>query len=538
MTNKILLKDKPVPFLFILIFSCMLWLGQYMVRELWEPDEPRFTYVAWEMDQSGSWFVPMRNGEIYAHKPPLMFWLIKVSTFLTGGEFNRVSGRMPSLLGAILSLWAISRICLMWFDAAAAWRSVFILSVSLMFWWKAGTGQIDMLLLGLEMAALFFLLSYDKNPVSWRWKLAFCFMGLAVLAKGPVGLVVPIGIFITAKVFGGRKKELKKFYWIWGIPLALAFPAAWLLAAKASGAPSSYFKEILFSQNIGRYSGEMESHIQPFYYYIKYIIAHFMPWTFFVPASIAVLKNDEKNLDRLKMIAGWILFVMVFFSLSKGKRDLYILSVYPAASMMVAAAWPGITRLSAKWVIWSAYPLVGIMMICSAALIFCPLYPKLPVSGFVFIPTGLVLAAGVFFLIFNFRNYGLAKGWFNGFVATFILVELTVSMIVFPAFNPLKTPLALAKDAQTLLAPDQRLLLYDMNGEIMALYSHRKGKQIRTPDELEKEMRASGKGIVVFSKHDWENLKERFESAGTLKEFKMGSKDICYLIYDVSASAG
>jgi hypothetical protein len=72
-----------------------------------------------------------------------------------------------------------------------------------------------------------------------------------------------------------------------------------------------------------------------------------------------------------------------------------------------------------------------------------------------------------------------------------------------------------------------------MNGEIMALYSHRKGRQIGTPDELEQEMRASGKGIVVFSKNDWNQIKDRFQSTGTLREFKMGGKDICYLIYDV-----
>ena len=149
----------------------------------------------------------------------------------------------------------------------------------------------------------------------------------------------------------------------------------------------------------------------------------------------------------------------------------------------------------------------------------------------VFIPTGLILAAGAFFLVVNFRKYGLGRGWLTGVVVTFILVELTVSMIIFPAFNPLKTPHALAKDAQAILAPDQRLLLYDMNGEIMALYSHRKGKQINDTDELEKEMRATGKGIVVFMQDDWEKIKDRFGSMRRLHTFKMGNKDICYLIY-------
>ncbi|MDA3833386.1 MAG: glycosyltransferase family 39 protein, partial [Spirochaetales bacterium] len=154
--------NKPVPFLFILVFAGILWGGQYMMRDLWEPDEARYTYVAREMDQSGSWLVPMRNGETYAHKPPLMFWLIKAGTVFTDGEYNGVSGRFPTFMGILLSLWMISRLALMWFDPQTAWRTVFILSTSILFWLKAGMGQIDMLLLGLEMSALYFLFTHEK----------------------------------------------------------------------------------------------------------------------------------------------------------------------------------------------------------------------------------------------------------------------------------------------------------------------------------------------------------------------------------------
>jgi hypothetical protein len=201
--------------------------------------------------------------------------------------------------------------------------------------------------------------------------------------------------------------------------------------------------------------------------------------------------------------------------------------------MMVAAAWPLMTRLSFKWIKWSSYPLIGIMMAFSAVLILFPLIPDIPVSGWVFVPAGVILAAGTLFLVINFRNNGLFHGWFSGVVTTFILVELTVSMLIFPAFNPIKTPQALAKDAEALLVPDKRLLLYDMNGEIMALYSHRKGKHIKDPAELEKEIRASGKGIVVFSEEDWDKIKDRFKCMGILHTFEMGSKDLCYLVYDV-----
>ena len=47
-------------------------------------DETRYLAVAWEMHLSGNWIVPHLNGEIYAHKPPLLFWLINLVWAVTG----------------------------------------------------------------------------------------------------------------------------------------------------------------------------------------------------------------------------------------------------------------------------------------------------------------------------------------------------------------------------------------------------------------------------------------------------------------------
>jgi 4-amino-4-deoxy-L-arabinose transferase-like glycosyltransferase len=525
--------NKPVSFLFILVFAGILWSGQYMVRDLWEPDEARYTYVAREMDQSGSWLVPMRNGETYAHKPPLMFWLIKAGTVLTGGKYNGVSGRFPTFLGVLLSLWMLSRLSLMWFDSQTAWRTVFILSTSTLYWLKAGTGQIDMLLLGLEMGAVYFLFSNDRTPAKWRPVAAFSFMGLAILAKGPVGLAVPVGIYITSNVFSGQRKNIKKSYWLWGIPLALLFPGAWLLAAIATGAPASYMDELLFAQNVGRVTGEFGGHSKPFYYYLQYLVVDFLPWIFFVPISIQALKKDEKSRRKLKLLAGWMLFVIVFFSLSSGKRNLYILSVYPAASMMLAAAWPQLKMQSKKWINSSAYPIIFLMFLAALAGVAVPLFVDLPFSGYIFLPASLVFGCGSFFLIQRYRLSGLDQGWFNILVIAFILAELSISLIVSPAFNPIKTPQVLAAEAKAYLDPSQDLLLFQMNGEIFAFYSNRRGKQIRTIEALYTEMKQQKKGIVVFSKKNRALFEEHFRDLGTIQPFKMGSKDICFLKFDM-----
>ena len=530
--------NKPVPIWFILVFALLVWGGQYALRDLWEPDEARYAYVAREMAQSGSTLVPMRSGEAYTHKPPLMFWLMRAGTVLTGGEYNGISARVPTFLGVLLSLWAVTRLCLMWFDPQAApliaWRTFFILSTSSLFWLKAGTGQIDMLLLGLEMAALYLLFKNDETPVLWRPAMAFSLMGLAILAKGPVGLIVPIGIYLTANIVSGQAHSIKKTYWLWGIPLALMWPGAWLLGAKASGASPEFFNELLFAQNIGRATGEFGGHTKPFYYYLQYLIVDFMPWIFFVPASVWVLKNDSASRKHLKMLAGWMGFVIVFFSLCSGKRNLYILSVYPAAGMLVAAAWPYLKQMTKKWTQGSVYPLLGIMFLLAVAGIVAPLVVDLPFRGWAVLPLSLVLGAGAFLLVARYRSAGLDLGWFNRLVAVFLLAELSIGVILFPALNPLKTPGVLAAEAKAYLSPSQRLLLYQMNGEIFAFYSNRKGLQIDDMASLGAEMKRQGKGIVVFSQKNRKAIETRFPKTGSITEFKMGGKELGFLKYDLT----
>ena len=142
-----------VPLGVIALLALVLWGGQYVRRDLWEPDEARYAYVAREMRETGCWFVPHRNGEIYGHKPPLMFWMINASSVLTGGHITSVSTRLPSLAGAILALWAATALAAAWFGTRAAWRTLFVLMTSYLFWQQGSMGQIDALLCGLQMAA-------------------------------------------------------------------------------------------------------------------------------------------------------------------------------------------------------------------------------------------------------------------------------------------------------------------------------------------------------------------------------------------------
>jgi len=528
----ILSLDKRIPLVFILVYVCLSWGGQYALRTLWEPDEARYTYVAKEMSQTGNWLVPQRNGTYYTHKPPLMFWLIRASALLTNGEFNGISGRLPTFLGAVLALWALARLAALWYGHPIAWHAFFVLATSFLFWHKAGTGQIDILLLGLELTALYLLFKNSDVASAWERVVAFVLMGLAILAKGPVGLIVPVGIFVTGNILAGRKERVLKPYWLWGIPLALSLPALWLLLVKLNHTPPGYLQELLFDQNVGRLQGTYGGHYKPFYYYLKYLVVDFLPWTFLMPAVLWILIKKKLWKKETLILAGWILFVVVFFSFCGGKRNLYILSVYPAASLLVASAVCQLNSMPDGLRNFTVYLLLLVLFLLSQGVFWVPLFISIPVPILFFIPLGIILLAGTVLLFRHQRNHGFTLDWIHRFILVMIMVELYVGTGIFPAFNPIKSPFALAEAAQTLLPENQKLIYYQMEGEIFSLYSNRAGSRVDNIEQLRPAMEEQGKGIAVFQDSAWEQLEPTLCHWGKIHNFEMGSKKLIWLEYD------
>ena len=248
----------------LLLLAAFLWGGEYLRRDLWNPDEARYAYVAREMAQDGHWLVPYRNGEYYAHKPPLLFWLINLASAVTGLPIGRLTVRLPGFFAGILALWATARLAERWGGTPTAWPSVLTLCTSFLFWHEIGFSRMDGPLLGWTMGALALLFLNDDHPSRWRPALAWLCMGLGILTKGPVGMVVPAGAYAAARLAAGEGRLLKKSYWIWGPLLALSLPAVWLGLAWWTGTPEGYLHELLFSQNLDRAAGEY-GHLKPWY---------------------------------------------------------------------------------------------------------------------------------------------------------------------------------------------------------------------------------------------------------------------------------
>lgn len=517
---------SPIPLYLIVLLSSLLWMGEYVRRDLWEPDEARYALVAKEM-RDGHWLVPFRQGEFYAHKPPLMFWMINAFSLLTGGAVGNVAARLPSFLGAIMALWAASRLATRWFSSRAGWLTVLLLCSSFLFWNKGGFGQIDMLLCGLEMMALYLLFTAEGAQASRRQAVAYLLMGLAMITKGPVGLIIPWGIYLVSGLCPRPRAHL-----LWGPLVALCIPALWLAAVWWQGAPDGFFEEVLFKQNIGRLAGEFGGHQRPFYYFIPYFLLDFMPWTFVLPLSWQVLKQVPELRVRRLALLKWIVFVIVFFSLSSSKRNLYILIAYPAAAILIAAGADYWMRASSRmiqgtfWVLWSGFLLLGLTMTFGCFM------HTVPFNALSLLPSGLVLLPGCVWAYYAYRSGPYESKWLVGMASMNLINFALIGCFVYPEFNGLKTPHGIIEVAQQNLEPSDRIIMYQEQGEIFSLYAERQGVMVKSTQELKAfiDTAPQVRHLIIARESKLAEVESVVGKVDETQPFQMGGKHLVWVL--------
>jgi 4-amino-4-deoxy-L-arabinose transferase-like glycosyltransferase len=333
----------------VLVFSAGLGL-----RDPWPADEPRFALVGREMVETGEWLIPHRAGEPYPDKPPVFFWMIGAAYAATGSL--RVSFLLPSLLAglAVLALvWDLAR--RLWHRRVALLAGLAALA-TVQIALQARTAQIDMVLTLWTTLALYGLLRHLLLGPAWGWwYAAFAAMGLGIITKG-VGVLPLLLLLPWAAARSRRWPGVPRFHFPWrhallGALLMLAVAAAWgvpmILHAAASGDPSlaAYRDNLLFKQTGQRYAAAWHHVRWPGYYLLNVIPWAWLPLTlalgWLAPAWRRRLRRREA---RTALLLGWIALVIVFFTVSPGKRGVYMLPAAPAFVLAAAPLLPGLLR--------------------------------------------------------------------------------------------------------------------------------------------------------------------------------------------------
>ncbi|MBN2317864.1 MAG: glycosyltransferase family 39 protein [Acidobacteria bacterium] len=301
-------------------------------------DEPRYARIAEEMHQQGAWVTPTLENKPWLEKPPLYYWI--TIPFYSLLPNNETAARLGPALSALITALAVFWLGAILRNRLAGFLAASILLTSLGFILFGRGASTDMpftcaFTLGMTILAA----AVRKDPGIGKIMAAYIFFGLAVLGKGPVAIILAVGIGILFWYFNERGHVLSRWRILAGFFILILVCAPWFcLVFKQNG--YAFIATFFVNHNIARFVTGMHHHSQPFYYFLPVLLALFFPWSGWLPLLI-----PESPLEKIRrwrdwdpvtlFLACWLLFPLLFFSLSDSKLPGYILPSIPPLALLL-----------------------------------------------------------------------------------------------------------------------------------------------------------------------------------------------------------
>jgi len=294
------------------------------------PDEPRYARVAVEMHRSRDFVTPTLQGRPWMEKPALYYWMA-ARAFDALGE-GEAAARLPAVLAALLMAGATAvagaRLC---GGAAGLWAAT-ILGTSLLPFAYARAASMDMLVAAAVTAATALLgLRLLGIAGGLAVPAAGLCAGLATLAKGPIGLLLP-GLVAGGYVLATRDwKALRRLLSPAALAVCLLVAAPWyVLVYRAQG--QAFLDVFFLDHNLRRFTSTIHNHPGPPWYYLPVLLAGLFPWTgLLVPAAAETRPRDRRDLFLL----CWLALPLLFFSAAGSKLPGYILPCLPPLAILM-----------------------------------------------------------------------------------------------------------------------------------------------------------------------------------------------------------
>ena len=525
---------------------------------LWEPWEPKYAQSAVEMIERGDYVTPYYRGVPRYSKPILTYWVIASSYAVFG--VNEFATRLPFVLFALSSIGVFVHCLTRLFSRTLGTLGGIILLTSPMFYLMSRQAMPDVLFVAcLTMALCLLALGLFEDKARGRRMLLFyLFAALAVLAKGPLALIIigtTVGLYVLLTLdfaTGSWRGTLKNLGTLlfhrmkvhWGVPLVLLITVPWyayhLLADET-------FLERLRYDYLTRFSQAEGDHGGPVTYYIEKLVYGLFPWTALVgAAALCIRPQSGEHLGRKQLFfVCWFICPFLMFSASETKFAYYIAPVLPPLAVLAAAslstylkddscgarcfALPilavGIFLLPARALLADPGLLVGtITMKQSVNQVFLadPSFPHpqmthLAMFG-LFAAILLVLAVVSFWKV---RKYAVA-----GLCAVAVVLGAYNAQYLVVNLSPHKSQKQVVANVKTMMGPNDELAIF-FPGEAVRLRRERSAiegsavfytnddiVELNSLEQAREYFKGSGDGYCIVRKSHMRALKTLFKELG------------------------
>jgi len=409
----------------VLLLLCSLtFLARLGGPAITDSDEAFYAESAREMVATGDWITPHFSAQERFQKPILFYWLTAATYAIAG--ISETTARVWSALsgvGLVLVTFAAGR---RWYGDGPGFIAGAITATSFGVFWMARQSLPDLPVTFFIIAATWAAIEAVAaepgsleagNPGSRdaglrrRWVLlSAAAMALGLLTKGPVAVVLPIGI--AALVVLWERRGRRGHPWL---PIGLGDVVAACLVFVVIAAPwfaavtmvhgVDYLVRFFVGENIERFATSRYNEPRSIFFYVPIVLGGLVPWTPFLllwVAPLARLLRGRRRLAPIEIRLGlWALVPFVFYSISMGKQPRYVLPcLTPVAILLGASLWRYLKPVqpAPRDALWTAagmtmgaiVALVGVLVLRARVMLTAVDPGWSPAGSYVMIACGLV----------------------------------------------------------------------------------------------------------------------------------------------------
>ena len=476
---------------------------------IWDANEAFYVETPREMIERGDYISPMFNYEPRQNKPVLSYWIV--------AAFYKVFGvsvgvqRLPIALGAVVLIacafglaWAAGSL------EAGFWAALGLAVTPrlLMFARRIFIDIYISMFMGLTL--LFFALA-ERFPERRRafLLLMYAAVGLGVLTKGPVAIVLPGAVFLVYLVRYRELSRIRSMMLPAGALIVAALVVPWYAAVyvREGWEPIRTF---IFGENVARYTaGVGVNSARGPLFYLPVIFSDSFPWSLFlVPAALITVRTEAAPLagpaSRIRTLCWlWIAVIVLFFTASAAKQDLYIFPIVPAVAALAGLAIATGLRDRRAYVRWTAAVLGITVAAGGAGVIYLFSDGTYDLNGARAMGIGAV-AGGL--LVVALAAACRPRLALLAIAATFILLDSVFVVRVLPAFEKYKPAPGFARTLAARLQPSDAIVTYDEALPSLVFYLHRHVDPYFDAELLFARLRSDRTVYAILSAENYRDL--------------------------------
>jgi 4-amino-4-deoxy-L-arabinose transferase-like glycosyltransferase len=341
-----------------LLWKILPFLGIYSVYgiglfiDVMDVDAAQYASMAREMLETGNYLQLYNRYQDYLDKPPLLFWLSALSFKLFG--ISNFAYKLPAFLFSLMGTYATYRLAKLYYSRETAYLAALMLVSCQAFFLINHDVRTDTNLTGAVILAVWQLAEFNRNNKLSNLILGFTGIALAMLAKGPIGLMVPVLAFTTDFVLKRQWASFFKWQWLLGLvwvgilllPMCIGLYQQFDLHPEKmmyGRTGTSGLKFFFWTQSFGRLTGEnVWKNNADVFFFMHTFLWSFLPWSLLFVAGFfkdtrELIKKKLRLTDQDEALT-WGGFIFPYIALSTSKYQLphYIFVLYPLAAIIAA----------------------------------------------------------------------------------------------------------------------------------------------------------------------------------------------------------